>query len=406
MSAEIISTRVGSGRRYHAGVNGLRGLLASHVVMVHFLMAFIPTSLTSFDSGLFPAMPATHWIVPWLQLPVLSLAIAGQFAVTNLFVLSGYVLTMPYFNGRNDRLMVSLWGRYIRLTVPMAVSIILSLLFYRAGLFVNHEAAAVSKSIALNMQLPGPELTVLRALKEMTYYGLLTGLSFFNFPLWTIKYEFIGSILVLALFLCMPSRHRAIPILAVSFIVCFAFGATSVFIMGVFAGALLNFLTVPRWARPVMALIGLYFGTYIPGHAEYAWLPQVFTDPAEQLLNVSFYNTIGSVFLVGAVVAGFGERLLSSRIPQALGRIAYSMYLLHILVLCSLGSWLYLMLPKSDWYLLLIAVLYYAAIVAIAIPYATFVDEKAIAWARRFGAWLCGFAPPQPRGVVAPHAAE
>lgn len=395
---------IAGGRRYHRGINGLRGILATHVVLVHFLMAFLPSSLTQFDAVMFPAEASPNWIVPLLQLPVLSLFIAGHFTVTSLFVLSGYVLTMPYFNGRNDRLHVSLWGRYIRLTIPMALSIILSLLLYRSGLFFNHEAAAVSKSIALNMQLPGAELTVPRAVKEITYYGLLTGLSFFNFPLWTIKYEFIGSILVLALYICMPARHRIFAILGVSFVICFAFGATSVFIIGVFAGSLLNFVTIPRGLRPVLFLVGIYFGTYIPGHAEYAWLPIVFTDPAEAFFNVSFYDTIGSVCLVGAVVGGFAEGLLSHRVLQWLGSIAYSMYLLHLLVLCSLASFLYLLLPKNDLSLLLILVIYMAAIVAVATPYTKYVDETAIRWARRFGAWLCDMTPPVTRPAPQPLA--
>ncbi|MDR3537688.1 MAG: acyltransferase family protein [Acetobacteraceae bacterium] len=390
-----------SGRRYHRGINGLRGILATHVVLVHFLMAFLPSSLTSFDAVMFPAEASPHWIVPLLQLPVLSLFISGHFTVTSLFVLSGYVLTMPYFSGRNDRLYVSLWGRYIRLTIPMALSIILSLLLYKSGLFFNHEAAAVSKSIALNMQLPGSELTVPRAAKEITYYGLLTGLSFFNFPLWTIKYEFIGSILVLALYICMPPRHRIFPILGVSFVICFAFGATSVFIMGVFAGSLLNFVTLPRGLRPVLFVLGIYFGTYIPNHAEYAWLPVVFTDPTEAFFNVSFYDTIGSVCLVGAVVAGFAEGLLSHRLLQWLGSIAYSMYLLHLLVLCSLASFLYLVLPKTDLCLLLILLVYMATIMAVATPYTRYVDETAIRWARRFGAWLCDIAPTAARSTPA-----
>lgn len=377
-----------AGKRFHYGVNGLRGILSTHVVIVHFLMAFLPSTLTSFDAVMFPAESSPHWLVPLLNLPGLSLLIAGHFSLTNLFVLSGFVLTMPYFEGRPERLSVTLWGRYIRLTVPMALSIALSLLIFRLGWYFNHEAAAVSKSLALQVLLPANELTFWRALKEMSYYVLLTGLSFFNVPLWSIKYEFVGTLVVLPLFLCMPSRWRIIPLLGVAFIVCFAFEATAVFIIGMLAGSLLNMVTIPRRLLPVLFVVGLYFGTYIPGHVEYAWLPTVFTDPKEAFFNVSFYNTIGSFCLVAAIAGGFGERFLSIRFLQWLGGIAYSMYLLHLLVLGSLASFLYLALPKQDIFLLLNFVIYYAVIVLVSTPYAKYIDQPAILWARRFGTWL------------------
>jgi peptidoglycan/LPS O-acetylase OafA/YrhL len=377
-----------AGKRFHHGVNGLRGILSTHVVTVHFLMAFLPSTLTSFDAVMFPAESSPHWLVPLLNLPVLSLLISGHFSLTNLFVLSGFVLTMPYFDGRPERLSVTLWGRYIRLTVPMALSIALSLLLFRLGLYFNHEAAAVSKSLALQVLLPPNELTFWRALKEMSYYVLLTGLSFFNVPLWSIKYEFVGTLVVLPLFLCMPQRWRIIPVLGFAFIVCFAFEATGVFIIGILAGSVLNMVTIPRRLLPVLFVLGLYFGTYIPGHVEYAWLPVVFTDPKEAFFNVSFYNTIGSFCLVAAIAGGFGERFLSIRFLQWLGGIAYSMYLLHLLVLCSLASFLYLAWPKQDIFLLLNYAIYLVVIVVASTPYARYVDQPAILWGRRFGVWL------------------
>jgi peptidoglycan/LPS O-acetylase OafA/YrhL len=377
-----------AGQRYHLGVNGLRGIMSTHVVLVHFLMAFLPSTLTSFDAVMFPAEASPHWLVPLLNLPVLSLLISGHFSLTNLFVMSGYVLTIPYFHGRPERLSVTLWGRYIRLTVPMALSIALSLLLFRLGLYFNHEAAAISKSLALQVLLPPNELTFWRALKEMTYYVQLTGLSFFNVPLWSIKYEFVGTLVVLPLYLCMPRRWRIIPLLSVAFIVCFAFDATSIFIIGILAGSLLNMVTIPRRLLPVLFVVGLYFGTYIPGHAEYSWLPVIFTDPKEAFFNVSFYNTIGSLCLVAAIAGGFGERFLSLKFLQWLGGIAYSMYLLHLLVLGSLASFLYLVLPKQDIFLLLNFALYYAVIVIVSTPYAKYIDQPAILWGRRFGVWL------------------
>ena len=44
--------------------------MSTHVVLVHFLMAFLPSALTSFDSVMYPAESSPHWLVPLLNLPV------------------------------------------------------------------------------------------------------------------------------------------------------------------------------------------------------------------------------------------------------------------------------------------------------------------------------------------------
>jgi len=371
-------------------LSGLRGLLALHVIIIHFLMAFLPNTLTVFDAVLYPPGGEAHWMVTVLETPVLSLLVAGPFSLMILFALSGYVLTMPFFDGRRERLAVSLWGRYFRLTIPIAGAILLSLLLAKLGLYMNQEVAKITNSGALAQLMPTQFLTPLSALRDIAYNGLLSGLSFFNVVLWSIKYEFIGSIVVLAMFLIMPDRGRWIVIGATCFLMAFYLAQGAIFVVTIVGGALLGYFPVSRrWRIPAL-ILGLYLGGYIPGRVDYAWLPVLFTNPGEQLFNVFFYNGFGAVLVVGAVVAGVGDRVLNTWVPQRLGDISYSMYLLHLPIVCSLSCAIYLWLPRTDLALLANLAVYVTAVVALASVYARCVDAPSIRVARRFGGWMSG----------------
>ena len=390
-------------RRYVSTLSGLRGLLALHVIIIHFLMAFLPNTLTVFDAVLYPPSGDAHWMVKVVETPVVSLLVAGPFSLMILFALSGYVLTMPFFDGRRERLGVSLWGRYFRLTIPIAGAILFSLLLSRLGLYVNQDVAAITNSGALAQLMPEAFLTPLNAVRDIAYNGLLSGLSFFNVVLWSIKYEFIGSIVVLAMFLVMPDRGRWIVIGATCFLMAFYLEQGAIFVVTIVGGALLGYFPVPkRWRVPAL-LVGLYLGGYIPGRFDYAWLPVLFENPGEQLFNVFFYNGFGAVLVVGAVIAGLGDRVLNTRIPQRLGDYSYSMYLLHLPIVCSLSCQIFLWLPRNDLSLLVNLAVYVTAVVALASVYARYVDAPSIRLARRFGGWMTGIQRRE-RPVPAPAA--
>ena len=379
-------------RRYVSTLSGLRGLLALHVIIIHFLMAFLPNTLTVFDAVLYPPSGDAHWMVKVVETPVVSLLVAGPFSLMIPLALSGYVLTMPFFDGRRERLGVSLWGRYFRLTIPIAGAILFSLLLSRLGLYVNQDVAAITNSGALAQLMPEAFLTPLNAVRDIAYNGLLSGLSFFNVVLWSIKYEFIGSIVVLSMFLVMPDRGRWIAIGASCFLMAFYLEQGAIFVVTIVGGALLGYFPVPRRWRVPALLVGLC-----------AWLPVLFEKPGEQLFNVFFYNGFGAVLVVGAVIAGLGDRVLSTRIPQKLGDYSYSMYLLYLPIVCSLSCQIFLWLPRNDLSLLVNLVVYVTAVVALASVCARYFDAPSIRLARRFGGWMTGVQRRQ-RPVPAPAA--
>jgi peptidoglycan/LPS O-acetylase OafA/YrhL len=394
----------GAGTR-HGGLNGLRGVLCIQIMIVHFIMAYVPDALTPFSPALFPPTADPHWLAPWLRLPGASLLTGGNFAVMTFFALSGYVFTLNYYAGKPDRLRVTLWGRYIRLTVAMAPIVLLSWLLSQGGFYATQDVAAATGAITFGAQMPAAEMTLANALRDMAWHVLMTGESHFNTALWTVRYEFLGALMILLLFLAMPHGVRVVPVLCFAVLAALVFGPFAIFVLVMLGGALVNAVRIPARAVPALAFFGLFMGSYLPGHAPYSWLPAPFTAPDQVFFNVPLYNMVGAVCLVAAVARGFGGRFLSARPLQWLGDLSYSAYLLHLLVLCSVSAWLFLALPRGDLALLLNLVVYIAVVLALAAPYSAIVDAAGINWARRFGTWVTrppGEVPRRRAGVVHP----
>ncbi|KAH6993739.1 acyltransferase 3 [Fusarium venenatum] len=100
--------------------------------------------------------------------------------------------------------------------------------------------------------------------------------------------------------------------------------------------------TVLRWAGIILAL---YFLSYPDAGAEYTpgfaylstWVPRYYIP----LSGWMFYQAMGAVLLVACILRSPAlVRLLESRFPQYLGKVSFSLYLVHGPVLHSLGFWI------------------------------------------------------------------
>ncbi|KAI0902836.1 acyltransferase 3 [Ustulina deusta] len=97
-----------------------------------------------------------------------------------------------------------------------------------------------------------------------------------------------------------------------------------------------------RWMAFVLALYLLSYpdaaAEYTPGFTFLAYLiPRYYTA----LAGWSFYQAIGAVILLPCILrSSLCCHLLESRVPQYLGKISFSFYLVHGPVLHSLGFWI------------------------------------------------------------------
>lgn len=381
--------------RHNKNIDGLRGLAALNVAVAHFISAFFPSLLHRYYPPAFSENTnASNWFV-FFESPFPSVFYNGQFAVLIFFVLSGYVLTIPYYY-KTDADQISLktriWGRFIRLNLPIFASIAIAYLFYRLNLYQNIKAADISGSINWLKNFYPENLTFSFAASSAFYKAIVLGEATFNPPLWSLRIEFMGSLYLLFVYLGRPERKTLFILLAVFFFFYQIDIENSLYYMAIFIGAALNEVKIDKRANPVLFLLGLYFGGFQYSNHIYDFLPEI-SQVTFNLISFEkklFYNAAGAVSLTIAVVNGFGKHFLGSRLIQYLGKISFPLYLLHFIVLCSLSCSIYISRPPTKLNLAINLFVYLLTCFIAASVFEKMVDQPAIKVSHRFADWILG----------------
>lgn len=388
--------------------DGLRGIAAFNVAIAHFIAAFLPSLLHKNYPSLFPVELIQGKIFKIFTFPLTTVFYNGHFPVLIFFALSGYVLAMPYFTGDQGGhvLKQRVWGRYLRLNIPIAAAIVLSYAVYRLGLYANVQAAAVSGSVHWLATFYPDGISALTMAREALYESIVMGKGTFIPPLWTLRVEFIGSLYILAFCLLKPRGRTALPALFVFLLLYAVYQQESIYFYVIFAGAMLNTVRPGRHARLAMAVVGLYFGCFQFESAGYDFLPSLQVFDVQLWEKKDFYDSLGAVLLTAAVTQGFGRSLFEHRLVQFLGRISFPLYLLHFIVLCSLACRMYLHFPHNPVYLAFEFATYLLVCILLAGIFERYVDRSAIRLAHRTASRLFGAQTHQDESENVPAKAD
>lgn len=352
-------------------LEGLRGLASFCVVLHHLACALFPALI--FGS----VAVSHHGFDLWLhdQL-LLGVAFQGNFMVCVFFVLSGYVLSFRYIQtGDRGHLWSGLVRRYPRLMLPAVASCVLAWAALTLGLFRNIPAARVTGSsmwLATWWDYPG---NLLDAVHEGAISAFSNGPVLYNSALWTMWNELLGSLLVYATLLLIPRRSlrwAAYPVLAVvtvlgshTYLLAFVLGMAFCELMAVPAGDEVRRVVARGW-WVVLVVLGLFLGgipipgqTMAHGYANLLALSSLPTLEMWVLLHV-----MGAACIVMAVLGS--PRLrggLETRPLRWLGQTSFGLYLVHMVVIGTVASWLVLELAPRVGYLTAAAVASVATIV-------------------------------------------
>lgn len=313
-------------------LEGVRGLAAIVVVIHHFVLAFYPMLIggpgsvqhTRFDDNLF-GMP-------------ISLLYAGTFAVAIFFVLSGFVLSVGFFQTKSETIIKKLaLKRYLRLMLPALAVTMICLVLIKLG-FAKYisEAATYTGSgwLAPSWRF---DASFLDALYSGAIGIFIQQNSFYDNVLWTMTVEFIGSFIVFGFVLLFGvSKHRW-----ASYLILAAFTFNSWFLPFVTGMALadlyingkLEIFKKKLWVFGLVLAAGLLAWLPSSSTALYTRFSQQFTD----VISINYmmlYLTVAATLLIFAVLVG---RRLSSWLEKPriskLGKYTFSLYLIHIPVL-------------------------------------------------------------------------
>ena len=332
-------------------LEAMRGLAAIIVLVHHVLLGFSP-----YVSGLLPqARNANSFVGEWY-----FFLFNGTSSVTFFFTLSGFVLCWSYFNsGDKSDLLKAFFKRWPRLAGLVLITCLSSYVIFKLGFYYYEPASLISNSTwLLNFGCPTPYCTdgwAIRfepSLLDAFTQGLttfFTGNSTYNTNLWTMKLEFIGSIVVflIAAFISLVLSFNYLVTASIIFLIW----ALSVnpylvpFIAGIFLSAIVAKYKTKINLRFALSLliVGVYLLSYLIPEKDFSWVtliqyPSLIADNIRIIIN-----TIASVLIIFSIMANdliFNK--INGRFFSFLGKLSFPLYLVHTLVICSISSFSYI----------------------------------------------------------------
>lgn len=325
-----------------------RGIAAIIVVIFHTLWAFEPT-IVGFTVG-----DRTSYS---LSGTIFYTLINGVGAVVFFFVLSGYVLTAKFFEKPDPDLIVhAVLKRLPRLAGITTIVTVTSALIWLSGLYYYREAAQLSGSGWLAtfgyVNLPDDFVpTIGNAIAQGAWRTFFSGDNYLDISLWTMHHEFCGSLLVFlaAPFLVYVLRGNLVWLLFLLGIALFRY--IDVYMIPFLCGLAIAYfersMTLFRspWVTSGLLLAGLYLlGFQFPDrdYSIFALLPVLHSGkPASEIYQYLILSMGASAIILAILRSPTAEEIFGNKIGAFLGRLSFPIYLVHVLVICSASSFVY-----------------------------------------------------------------
>jgi peptidoglycan/LPS O-acetylase OafA/YrhL len=372
-------------------LDGLRGVAALIVFIDHFSVHWFE----NIKSGYLATPEDTHLI----QLPILRLIYSGRASVGVFFVISGFVLSYkPLLHIRSSQsssvlqtLSGSVFRRSLRLYLPIVAGTFISAILACRGAYLT----VPSRAETVPPQLPNFTLQYQDWLQ--TVYDLLYPFNFtnpnapysppYNGHLYTIPIEFYGSMVVFTALLMLSHVRDIIRMLVIAWLAIWSLGKQRwdifLFLSGTFLAELNFFINsslttelpfsnlapdftqhpcmrslrivykvifyLTHRTKPLLQTLLLILSLYLlsyPGDGTHpgiyntfllSWTPNAYTEiwygPEH------FYLSLGApLLLLTLLLSPTLQRLFNYPLPQYLGDISYSLYIVHGMVLFTLGT--------------------------------------------------------------------
>ena len=305
-------------------LDAVRGLAALMVVFHHCYLI---------------ALGATGEPDSWLAWTPLNMIVLGRPSVILFFILSGYVLTLPFLAEAQSGYGGYLIKRVCRIYLPFAVAIGLSALLFAA--IAPQPIPALGPWFNLASWSEPLSLDLLARHLAMT--GLPGDVTLDN-VMWSLVYELRIS-LVFPLLVLLVRRYREKALIATLLIygildyACAHFGihipfygldyGLSLLVTTYFVAFFVLGIALAMWAEPIRRQIARWH----KGTIAIFWLAAI-TGLAQ---HSDVANGIGAALVIALVVqGGWAADLLNRPSLQWLGRVSCSLYLTHLLVLLAM----------------------------------------------------------------------
>lgn len=333
------------------GLEGFRGVAAFWVFTHHFLLIFHPEFYFS-EHGW-----ANYFLNPDL-------------AVACFFVHSGFVLSRKSLLSQDKKvyfknLYQQIIKRYFRLLGPVLISVIFAYLLFASGMLYGPEYGQ-----EINSRWLKPYFNFAPSLTEALYQGFYG--SFFDFKssttynssLWTISYEIISSYLlyfILIMIGLIPHPKAKYLLIPLAFLIGPFKG-----LMAFLLGASLNLIPrlKPHWGlKVIIFLLALRISDL-------------------NLESATWFRYIGATLIMWLLLESPKIRdILGNKFFDWLGKISFSLYVLHFPLLVSLTCYLAkekIISPIGNYFITTLTLFFISHLVT------RWVDQKGILYSNKF----------------------
>ncbi len=328
-------------------IDGLRGAASLFIVFHHFIMGYYPAAYKGAEG------------VPHLKEGVeaaFSQSLAGFFVTGDLWVsvfclISGFVIAYQVFHMKDEKqLSKSLLKRYPRLMLPVfALSAVVYVMLH-LNLFYNGPASMLSGSEWL-AEFYQNKTTLYDLFFSSIVDTWIVGMStLYSNAFWMLAELFAGSFMAYILAVMgrgMNKRMLYVYIGAVllylsinSRLTDFALGVLAAYIVERFGERIKSHEKACICVGILILTAALVFGAYPVGHEpDNAY--RILNHLPDRLNPIYFYHMLAAALLVMGIwlLEPLGKAL-SLKPVLFLGKISYSLYLVHIPVIYSLSAWL------------------------------------------------------------------
>jgi len=304
-------------------LDGVRGWAALMVVFFHLMIRVLGNTTPLYKTRYF------------------AFITDGHFAVFTFFVLSGFALSITFIK-RPQQVSIPLAAitRYLRLLIPIVLTSFMAYGLMKAGLIFNLQIMELANAKAwlgeiYNFEASFPRLLKFCFFDAFFHHKVPTS---YNIVLWTMSTEYAGSLLIylsVGLFRKENNRLHLLPLAATALYLLKNNPSLACFILGYFLaeayfsyGQRIKALKATHFISLFLFFIPITVSTYFKIHDDRITALLAFV----LVFSVTFSSLLQSFF--------------SNSVSKFLGKISFPLYLVHMLVVCSWSSYLFLTLPQ------------------------------------------------------------
>lgn len=350
------------------------------VLLSHLSLTFYP-HLHAFSGE---ASPKVHPMQFLIHESPFGFFFSGTAAVFIFFVLSGYILTKAALKGGGgvDRIISMSLKRYPRLMIPALASCLVAY----AG-FVIFDISSPELGDWIVRYASYQDHSLFGSLRSGMVDVFVSGESPYNPILWTMKIELLGSLMVYMLCLNRLAL-KSLPLLRLIFIAILSgilldkidesLGLGLISFLGGYLFCIYGREIPSKIALPCV-IIGLYLAGAHNTSSSYSFIRSFLGDKTYMLSNFAS----GFVLVYVIIFCGSLNNIFSGRISVFMGKVSFSVYLIHLPIIATLGlivfNYIFELTGSYNISALLTSVVLIPLIYAVSLCFYRLVDLKSVA---------------------------